>query len=138
MFVAPKTRNAVRTVPLTPATVTALRGLRQTVNRERLSLGLGKIDGEALAFTNRHHRSHDPNMVRLAFLDACRSAKVPIIRLHDLRHTAVTLMLADEVPVTVVSKMAGHASTSITMDVYAGVLPHQHDLGAESMGRLFG
>ena len=48
---------------------------------------------------------------------------LPRIRLHDTRHTAATLMLAAGVPVKVVSEMLGHASISITLDVYAHVLP---------------
>ncbi len=47
------------------------------------------------------------------------------IRLHDLRHSVATLMLRAGVPVHVVSEHLGHASPSITMDVYAHVLRDQ-------------
>src|ERR687889_764525 len=53
--------------------------------------------------------------------------RLPLIRLHDLRHTHATLLLADGVPVKVVSERLGHASATITLTVY------QH--GRPGMGR---
>jgi integrase len=47
---------------------------------------------------------------------------LPHLTPHDLRHTAGTLMLRKGVPVEVVSKTLGHASISITYDVYRHVL----------------
>ena len=38
-----------------------------------------------------------------------------MIRLHDLCHTHATLLLADGVPVEVVSERLGHASATITL-----------------------
>jgi integrase len=41
--------------------------------------------------------------------------QLPAIRLHDLCHTRATLLLADGVPVTVVSEHLGHACALITL-----------------------
>ena len=49
--------------------------------------------------------------------------QLPAIRLHDLRHTHATLLLADGVPVKVVSECFGHASATITLTVYQQVHP---------------
>jgi integrase len=49
--------------------------------------------------------------------------RLPVIRLHDLRHTHATLLLADGVPVKVVSERLGHASATITLTVYQHVHP---------------
>ena len=46
-----------------------------------------------------------------------------MIRLHDLRHTHATLLLADGVPVKVISEHLGHASATITLTVYQHVHP---------------
>ena len=48
---------------------------------------------------------------------------LPAIRLHDLRHTHATLLLADGVRVKVVSERLGHASATITLTVYQQVHP---------------
>jgi integrase len=47
--------------------------------------------------------------------------QLPVIRLHDLRHTRATLLLAECVPVKVVSERLGHASATITLTVYQHV-----------------
>jgi integrase len=47
---------------------------------------------------------------------------LPDLRLHDLRHTAASLMLRRGVPVEVVSKILGHSQVSITLDIYRHVL----------------
>jgi integrase len=47
---------------------------------------------------------------------------LPNISPHDLRHTAVTLMLHRGMPVEVVSKVLGHSKVSITLDVYRHAL----------------
>ena len=52
-----------------------------------------------------------------------------MIRLHDLRHTHASLLLADGVPVEVVSERLGHASATITLTVYRHVHP---GLGGEA------
>jgi integrase len=62
---------------------------------------------------------------------------LPYIRVHDLRHTAATLLLLQGVPVKVVSEMLGHASVTITMNLYMHVLPSMQRAAAEAMEALF-
>ena len=42
--------------------------------------------------------------------------------MHALRHTHASILISNHVPVIIISKRLGHASTSITMDIYAHVL----------------
>jgi integrase len=49
--------------------------------------------------------------------------ELPRIRLHDLRHTHATLLLAAGEPVKVVSERLGHANATITLTVYQHVHP---------------
>ena len=49
--------------------------------------------------------------------------QLPVIRLHDPQHPHATLLLADGVPVKVVSERLGHASATITLTVYQHVHP---------------
>ena len=44
------------------------------------------------------------------------------IKVHDLRHTAASLMLNNGVDVLVASRRLGHAKPSITLDVYGHLL----------------
>ena len=59
--------------------------------------------------------------------------RLPVIRLHDLRDTHATLLLADGVPVKVVSERLGHASATITLTVYQHVHP---GMGREAADRF--
>ena len=55
------------------------------------------------------------------------------VRLHDLRHTMVTLLLELGVPPHVVQAIAGHADIEVTMKIYA----HANlDAMRSAMGKL--
>ena len=56
-----------------------------------------------------------------------RRAGVPVIRLHDLRHTHATLLIDAGVPVKVVSERLGHATAAFTIETYQHVLPEHAD-----------
>ncbi|WP_448619244.1 tyrosine-type recombinase/integrase [Geodermatophilus sp. URMC 65] len=63
--------------------------------------------------------------------------RLPVIRLHDLRHTHATLLLADWVPVKVVSERLGHASTSASATITLTVYQHVHPgMGREAADRF--
>ena len=47
------------------------------------------------------------------------------VRVHDLRHTWATLALSRGVPLEVVSERLGHASPTITLNVYRHLLEEE-------------
>jgi len=59
------------------------------------------------------------------------------IRLHDLRHTFVSFMLAQNVPPKDVQAIAGHASFKTTMDIYGHLMPGAQREAAKKMDKLF-
>jgi integrase len=52
------------------------------------------------------------------FYRALRRAKLRRIKLHDLRHTAASLMIATGADIAAVSRQIGHANMSITLNIY--------------------
>jgi integrase len=58
------------------------------------------------------------------------------IRLHDLRHTHATLLLAAGEPVKVVSERLGHANAMITLSVYQHVHPGMGRQAADRFAAL--
>lgn len=58
------------------------------------------------------------------------------VRFHDLRHTAVTLLLLQGIPAKVVSEMLGHARVAITLDLCSHVLPDMQRDAAAAMDNL--
>lgn len=60
-----------------------------------------------------------PPSVQTDFLNALQAANPRRSRLHDLRHTAASLMLGHGVSALVVSTILGHSNPSITLITYA-------------------
>jgi integrase len=135
-----KTHKA-RVVDLDAATVAVLRAHR----KERGSMALQLVRDDSLVFGDHEGRQLHPERFSRAFkgaLSRCARAlgddAPPEIRLHDLRHTHATLLLAKGVPVKVVSERLGHANATITLSVYAHVMPGNQRDAADLFARLIG
>jgi integrase len=63
----------------------------------------------------------DPNNFSRTFARWCREAKLLAVRLHDTRHTCVSLLLSLGVHPRVVMEIVGHAAIEMTMNVYGHV-----------------
>ena len=58
------------------------------------------------------------------------------MRVHDLRHTAASLLLAQNVPARVVMEILGHSQIALTMNTYSHVAPEVSREAADRMGRM--
>lgn len=81
--------------------------------------------GGPLRNTNFRHRVFDP---------AVRRAGLAPLTPHDLRDTAASLAVASGANVKAVQRMLGHASASMTLDVYSGLFDSDLDDLAVRMG----
>jgi len=63
---------------------------------------------------------------------------VPRVRLHDLRHTAATLLLAQGVPPRVLMEVLGHSQIGVTMNIYSHVMPSQLAQAANALESAVG
>ncbi len=87
-------------------------------------------------FTRPDGRPIHPHTISQTFERIARRAAVPVIRLHDLRHTAATLLIAAGIPVKVVSERLGHANQTFTIETYQHVLPGMQADAARTMETL--
>lgn len=78
------------------------------------------------------------NLAKRGFKRLIRKAGLPDFHFHCLRHTAATSLLSRGVNVKVVSEMLGHADVSITLRIYAHVLPHMQQTAVDIMEGLYG
>jgi integrase len=62
-------------------------------------------------------------VVNRSFKPLLKKARLPDVRIHDLRHTCATILLAQGKHPTFVQGLLGHATVAITMDTYSHVLP---------------
>jgi integrase len=75
----------------------------------------------------------DERNVRREFDAILDSAKLPAMRIHDLRHTCASLLLAQDVHPRVVMETLGHSQISLTLDTSSHVMPA---LGAEAATKM--
>lgn len=59
------------------------------------------------------------------FKALCERAGIPPYRVHDLRHTAATLLIAQGQHARVVMEVLGHSRIAVTMNVYGHVMDSQ-------------
>ncbi len=76
-----------------------------------------------LVFASPEGSPWSPAAFSLAFMRLVRQVGLAGTRLHDLRHTHASLLLAQGVHPKIVSERLGHASVAITLDTYSHVLP---------------
>lgn len=70
------------------------------------------------------------------FSNACDRAGIPRMTVHDLRHTAASLMVRSGANVKAVQRQLGHSSAAMTLDVYADLFDDDLDALGEAMGEL--
>lgn len=129
----PKTEKGRRTIALDPHTVAALRSYRVAQKEERILLGPDYANCDDLVFTKPNGSAIHAERFSAWFTQRCRKSGLPRVRLHDVRHSYVTALLADGVPLKVVSQRVGHASPMVTMTIYQHVLPGD-DRAAAALG----
>jgi integrase len=97
------------------------------------ALVLGTLEG-----THRHPERYSRRFVEqvVQARRALGEDHLPRIRLHDLRHTHATLLLAAGEPVKVVSERLGHANATITLTVYQHVHPGMGRQAADRFAAL--
>lgn len=136
VFIEPKTGRSRRTVHLATGTIAALR-LHQ--DRQKLAWrAAGKPwDETGLVFCTKAGRPLAPSNIRRSLHRALTQAELPLIRVHDLRHTTATYLLSIGAHPKKVQELLGHSSIILTMDTYSHVLPTMHQEIADQMDRLF-
>ncbi|MGZ3638010.1 MAG: site-specific integrase, partial [Ktedonobacterales bacterium] len=134
---SPKTGRG-RRIHLPPVAVAALRRHRVRQNEERLVLGEAWPAHDFIFCTVIGEPIRGTHLLERHFLPTLKRAGLPVIRWHDLRHTAATLLLLQNVPAKVVSEMLGHSTVPMTLDVYSHVLPSMQESAAAAMERALG
>lgn len=131
-----KTPKSRRTLALPQAAVQALREHRRRQAEDRLAAG-SQWQDHGLVFASAIGTPLDAANVRREFRKITESAGLgkgwaPL----DLRHTFVSLMSADGVPVEEIARLAGHNRTATTELVYRHELRPVITTGAEVMDRI--
>ena len=130
-----KTGTGRRTINLDERTIDVLRTWRKTAVAERMLVGPAFADHD-LVFPRPDGMPTHPDGFSQTFDRAVARLDLPVISLHDLRHTHATLLLRAGVPVKVVSERLGHANPAFTLTVYQHVIPGMQEEAASLFADL--
>lgn len=116
-----KTEASRRTHPLATLGLAALAQQADVVKQLQRAAG-PRWQDHGLVFPSRVGTPLRNDHVGAQWDAAMAAAKLPDVRLHDLRHTMVTLQRRAGTDLRTIRDLVGHASTEMT-DLYAGVVP---------------
>jgi integrase len=132
----PKTKAGRRSVRIGALALSLLRAHRANQLEARLRAGPAWHDLN-IVFSSAFGTPIEEARISRVFHRDLQRAGLPRVRMHDLRHTAATLLIEQGVNFKAVQAALGHSTIAITMDIYAHVTPAMQDSVAEAMDRLF-
>lgn len=127
-----KTDESRRTLLLPDAVAAALRAHRVRQLEERLAAG-DRWQDSGHVLTSAIGTPLDERNVNRSFERLLARARLPHMRFHDLRHSAASLLLAQGVPLRVISELLGHTKIGTTADLYTHLAPTLHQEAAAKM-----
>jgi integrase len=131
-----KTARSRRTVPLPRLVVDALVEHRVAQERRRVELA-ERWPESRFVFTSAVGTPMDPRNCTRVVQNACAAAGVRVVRLHDFRHGAVSVLLGLGVPPRTAMEIAGHSTVDMTMNVYGHVSLGDMRAALDAVGALF-
>lgn len=131
-----KSDRSRRMIALPAVAIVALRSHRVRQLEARLATG-GHWQDRGFVFTSSVGTPLEPRNVTRQFKALLTAAKLPDMRLHDLRHSCATLLLAQGVNPRVVMETLGHSQISLTLNTYSHVLPALQREAAVKMNAVF-
>jgi integrase len=133
-FGPPKTANGVRRVDITSDVQDVLEAHRQRQQAEREALGDMWLDS-GLVFTSEVGTPITPHSLQHTWVNVQRVAGVPRVRLHDLRHLHVSLMIKNGADPAQVADRVGD-TLPVVLSVYTHLFEEQRKAAAVSLAEL--
>lgn len=96
----------------------------------------GWSDPDGIVFLNPYGRRMDSKYVNQQLQRACRSAGIPPVSPHKLRHTAATLALMETGDLHAVQKLLGHKQVALTSNLYGHATAERLRPVTDALGKL--
>ncbi len=150
----PKTKASIRRITLPPECFDRLREWKNQQRELSLSVGSKWTGYRGKEFDKNYIfiRTDDsigsimyidtPSKKFVDFLKLYNSSvsdpeeKLPIIRLHDLRHTHATMLIGRNVNIETIAERLGHANPSVTLDIYGHALKSMDKVAADVLRNI--
>lgn len=115
-----KTKTSNRTLPLIPEIRKMLEERQVRIQSDKQYFGKGyNMEYDGFVCVNAVGGIVLPDHLTKTFRDLLRNKRLKHIRLHDLRHSCASLMLANGVQMKQIQEWLGHSNYSTTADVYS-------------------
>jgi integrase len=121
-LVEPKGGYSHRVVTLPAVAISALQQHKALQEIERQWAGPEWHNRWDLIFTTKFGTPLDERNVLRRFQNILATAGLAKMRIHDLRHSAVAILIAQGVHVKAISELLGHSSVAFTLQVYGHLL----------------
>lgn len=132
---APKTSKSRRGLSLDPTTTAVLRAHRGRQLQERLAWGPDYQDA-GLVFCREDGAPVRPDSFSRRFQTLASAAGLPVIRVHDVRHTYASIALTAGTHPKVVADRLGHSTIGTTLDTYSHVVQSLEDQAAAQVAAV--
>lgn len=134
-FKEPKSRKSRRVIPLAPECVELLRRHKDEQDDRKAEAGEAYTD-LGLVFPNPDGTPWKPDSLSVQFRRLAKLAGCEGFRLHDLRHAAGTLLVAEGASIRDVSSLLGHSSPAFTLSTYTHAVDETARAAMSNLARV--
>ena len=125
----PKTESSIRDVAIPDFVVSLLEEYKYWYDEQKVQYGELWIDSNRL-FVQADGRPMHPSTISKWFEKFVAQIGLPVINFHGLRHTNATLLIAQNIDVSVVAARLGHAQITTTLNFYVHpIISHNKTAG---------
>lgn len=108
------------------------RGNYVGLNGDRIKIG-DKWNDTGKVFTQSTGKPMHPDTITGWIHKFVSRNNLPNICVHSLRHTNASLLIANNINITTVSKRLGHANTATTTKIYAHAIRTADEIAADTL-----
>lgn len=131
----PKSKSSKRTITIGPNVCNVLKTAKAEYEEERKAYGPG-FSEEDYVIHLKDGSPYHPDSLSQKWRRFKVKYNIKDCRMHDLRHSCATSMVANHVDTKTVQKRLGHSSYKTTMDLYVHRTQSMDDNAAEIMDKI--
>lgn len=131
-----KTKASKRSIRLTDFLISVLKTHKKKQLEMRLQAGQGWAN-KNLVFCGAQGEHFTVNMLTTHYKKLLHECGLPQLHIHDLRHSAATLLASMGVPAKIIQEILGHSSVTVTQNLYGHVIEGMQEDAMGKMDDLF-
>ena len=131
----PKTANSNRIIKVSDMALQLLKKYKNNQIEQRLQCG-DLWQNTDYVFTQWNGKAIHPDSLTSWFHHFVKKNDLPDVSIHSLRHTNASLLIANGVNITTVSKRLGHTTTATTTKIYAHAIKSADEIACDTLQNI--